>query len=102
MPAFRPKRLPFLIDVCAQWIVNEEETRIAVFMPATPTGQARPGRRPGVALGDADEEVGGEERAEDHHLGDDEEQHPEQLGLDPRAAVGRRGAVVLAVRRPRG
>jgi hypothetical protein len=37
--------------------------------------------RPGVAVGYADEEVGGEERTEDHYLGDDEKQHPEQLWL---------------------
>ena len=50
-----------------------------------------------VALGDADEEVGGEERPEDHHLGDDEKQHPQQRRVDARAAVGRRRAVVLVV-----
>ena len=43
MPAFRPKRLPFLIAVCAQCIVNEEDTRIAVLTPATSTGRLVPG-----------------------------------------------------------
>src|SRR5436305_2651619 len=42
MPAFRPKRLPFLIDVSAQWIVSEEESRIAVFTPATSSGSLVP------------------------------------------------------------
>src|SRR2546421_3792019 len=42
---------------------------------------------PRVGVHDPDEEVGGEERPEDHHLADDEKQHSEQLGLDPRAAV---------------
>src|SRR4029078_1849952 len=44
-----------------------------------------------------DEEVGREERAEHHHLGDDEKQHPEQLGLDARTAVCGRRPVVLVV-----
>src|ERR1700722_15435559 len=43
MPAFSPKRLPRLIDCSAQWIVNDEETRIAVLTPATCTGRCRPG-----------------------------------------------------------
>ena len=37
-------------------------------------------RRPLGALHDPDEEVGREEGPEDHHLGDDEKQHPEQRG----------------------
>src|SRR5439155_23534025 len=54
-------------------------------------------RRPPL-VHDPDEEVGREEGAEDHHLADDEEHHPEQLGLDPRALVGGgRPAVVIAV-----
>ena len=65
---------------------RERGDRIAVFTPATCTGSFVPGRAT-VALGDADEEVGGEERPEDHHLGDDEKQHPQQLGVDARAAV---------------
>jgi len=42
MPAFRPKRLPFLIDVSAQWIVSEDESRIAVLNPATTFGSSVP------------------------------------------------------------
>ncbi len=43
MPAFKPKRLPRLIDVCAQCSVNEEDTRIAVLTPATSSGSCVPG-----------------------------------------------------------
>src|SRR6185312_14499321 len=46
---------------------------------------------------DADEEVRREERPEDHDLGDDEQQHPEQLRLDARGAVGRRWTVVVVL-----
>src|SRR3954452_8190116 len=42
MPACRPKRLPFLIDVCAQCSVSDDETRIAVLTPATATGRSLP------------------------------------------------------------
>ena len=45
MPAFRPKRLPFLIDVSAQCIVTEDESRIAVLTPATATGSLWPSDR---------------------------------------------------------
>jgi hypothetical protein len=38
-PACRPARLSFLIDWSAQWIVNDDVTRIAVFTPATKTGR---------------------------------------------------------------
>ena len=43
IPAFRPQWLPFLIAFWAQWIVNEEDTRIAVLTPATSTGSLVPG-----------------------------------------------------------
>src|SRR5271165_884723 len=43
MPALRPKRLPLAIELCAQWIVNEDDTRIAVLTPATWTGSVVPG-----------------------------------------------------------
>ena len=43
MPALRPRRLPCLIDVSAQCIVTEDESRIAVFTPATATGSSVPG-----------------------------------------------------------
>ena len=55
-------------------------------------------REPVMALGhEADEEVGREEGPEDHDLRDDEEQHPEQLLVHPRAAVGLRRAMVVVV-----
>ena len=44
-------------------------------------------RRPRRVLHDADEEVRREERPEQHRLGDDEEQHAEQLRVDARALV---------------
>src|SRR4051812_35279717 len=44
-------------------------------------------RRPRVAVDDADEEVRGEERPEEHHLGGDEEQHPEGRRAHARALV---------------
>src|SRR5205807_10522957 len=55
---------------------------------------------PRVAFADANEEVRREEGAEDHHLGDDEKQHPEHLRLRARRAVrGRRMiGVVVGVR----
>src|SRR3954451_5204795 len=56
-------------------------------------------REPLVAVHDADEEVGREERAEHHDLADDEKHHPEQLGLDPGALIRRRRAVVVVVGR---
>src|SRR2546429_7779112 len=43
MPAFRPKWLPFLIDVCAQCMVKDDDHRIAVLTPATATGSVVPG-----------------------------------------------------------
>ena len=95
MPAFSPQRLPFLIDVCAQCIVSDEESRIAVLTPAIATGSSCPRPDHWSPCHDPDEEVGREEGPEDHDLRDDEKQHPEQLGLDARAAVGRRRAVVV-------
>src|SRR5437660_588444 len=46
MPAFRPKWLPFLIDVCAQCMVKDDDHRIAVLTPATATGSVVPGAGP--------------------------------------------------------
>ena len=43
MPAFKPKRLPRLIDVWAQCMVSEEDHSTAVFTPATATGSVVPG-----------------------------------------------------------
>jgi hypothetical protein len=42
IPAFRPARLPFLIETCAQCIVSDELSRMAVFTPATATGSSNP------------------------------------------------------------
>ena len=42
MPARRPARLPVLIDVCAQCSVIDEDSRIAVFTPATSLGRSCP------------------------------------------------------------
>src|SRR3954454_10489565 len=53
--------------------------------------------RPGVPLHDADEEVRREERSEEHDLADDEEVHPQGLGIDRRREVRRRRPVVLAL-----
>ena len=50
-----------------------------------------------VVVHDPDEEVGREERSEEHDLGDDEKQHPEELRLDARGEVGRGRPVVLVV-----
>ena len=66
----------------------------------TPGDQLRQLGALGGPLGaahDPDEEVGGEEGPEDHHLGDDEKQHAEQLRLDARGAVGLRRAVAVLV-----
>ena len=79
----RPKRLPCLADSSAQCIVSDEESRIAVLTPAIAFGSSVPCAGHGVALHDPDEEVGREEGPEDHHLGDDEKQHPEQLRARP-------------------
>src|SRR5690606_7913106 len=46
---------------------------------------------------DADEEVRREERAEEHRLGDDEEQDPERGPVDARALVGLGRAVMVLV-----
>src|SRR6059058_3156025 len=46
----------------------------------------------------AHEEVRGEERAEEHDLGRDEEEHPERARVDARALVGSRRAVGFRVR----
>src|SRR6476619_3234717 len=51
------------------------------------------GRR--VRVDDPHEEVDREERAEEHRLGGDEEEHPERRRVEPRAAVRERRAVVL-------
>jgi hypothetical protein len=45
----------------------------------------------------SDEEVGSEKGPENHHLGDDEKQHAQDRGLDPRRAMGGRRTVVFGV-----
>src|ERR1700759_3176974 len=50
MPAFRPNRLPRLIDVSAQWMVSDEESRMAVLTPATASGNFVPGAGHGLWL----------------------------------------------------
>ena len=55
-------------------------------------------RRPGARVDDhAEEEVRGEERPEQHHLGDDEKQDPEGLSVDPRALVRLRRTMVVVL-----
>ena len=81
-PAWRPLRSPRLIDCVAQWIVKLDVTRIAVLTPATKTGNSYGGGRPDrgrVGVDDPDEEVRREERAEQHRLGRDEEEHAERV-----------------------
>ena len=95
MPAFSPKRLPFLIDVSAQCMRDrgrQQDRRVHARDRDRELVALE--REPLVAGHDPDEEVGREEGPEDHDLGDDEEQHPEQLGLDARGAVRRRRPVV--------
>ena len=61
-------------------------------------------RRPRRPVDDAHEEVRGEERAEEHDLRPDEQEHPERARRDARRVVRRRRAVVvvmLGVRRAR-
>src|SRR5215203_2145206 len=55
-------------------------------------GVRRPARR---VDDDPEEEVGGEEGPEKHHLGDDEKEDAERLAVDPRALVGLGWAVVV-------
>ena len=49
-------------------------------------------REPAAVVHDPDEEVGREERSEEHDLRDDEKQHPEELGLHARGARWPRAA----------
>ncbi len=75
--------MPFLIDVSAQCIVKLDVTRISVLMPATNAGRWKPagGQTPvDAVVDDAVEEVDGEERAEEHDLRRDEEEHAEHRG----------------------
>jgi len=97
IPALRPKRLPCRTDTSAQCRVSEEDSRISVLTPGHRLGHGGAVRGPGVVGDDPDEEVGGEERAEDHHLGHDEKEHPERRRVYTRGAVRGRRSVVLAV-----
>ena len=97
IPAFSPNRLPLRTDMSAQCRVSDEDSRMAVLTPGHRLGHLGAGRRPGVVVDDADEEVRGEERAEDHDLGDDEKQHPERRRLHARGAVRGRRSVVLVL-----
>ena len=58
-----------------------------VFISATLTGKSNGVGRPRLVADDADEEVGREERPEQHRLADDEKEDAEQLRVDPRALV---------------
>ena len=69
-----------------------------MLSPATKTGRwNRSGGQSPVdaVVDDAIEEIDREERAEEHDLRRDEEEHPEHRRRDPRAVVDRRRAVVL-------
>ena len=55
--------------------------------PRHEDGKLVPRGRPRLAVRHTDEEVGREERAEEHHLGGDEEEHPERARVDARALV---------------
>ena len=57
----------------------------------------RAGRGPRVPLHDPQEEVGREERSEEHHLGDDEEVDAEGLGVYSRGLIGLGRAVMLVL-----
>ena len=88
-----------LVDLDEQECGAEQErhqhARLQAETVALADGGLRPMHRERGRHEDSDEEVGGEESPEDHDLGYDEEQHPEQLGLNARAAVSGRWAVVL-------
>ena len=68
-----------------------------MLTPATKTGRWKPsGGHVRRVVDDADEEVGREERAEEHDLRRDEQEHPEHARVDARAGVrGRRAVVVV-------
>jgi len=95
MPALKPKAVAFLdrlLGPVDREGRGDEDRRVHA---GDFDGQFGAGSRPRVALGDADEEVGREEGAEDHHLGDDEKEHPEQRRVHARAGVGGWRAVVV-------
>ena len=87
------------MDWSAQCIVKLDVTRMHVFTPATKTGKSYGAGGHGFGrarIDDPHEEVGREERAEEHDLRADEEEHAERPRIDPRALVrGRRPVVVV-------
>ena len=87
-----PARLPRLIDCSAQCIVKLDVRGWRVHA-GDEDGQVERRRRPRlrVRVDDADEEVDREERAEEHRLRGDEEEHPEH-GRARRASSGSRSA----------
>ena len=100
-PAIRPARLFRLMDWSAQCIVKLEDTRMIVFRKREVDRKLVGMRRPLLVRdSDAREEVGREERPEEHDLRGDEEIDAEQARVDARAAVrnGRVGAVSFGVR----
>ena len=95
-----PLRLPRRTDSSAQWTVKLDETRIAVLTAGDRDREVEALRRPRALVGDdAEEEVRGEERPEQHDLRDDEEQDAERLAVDPRALMGLGRTVVLVLAR---
>ena len=76
-------------------MVKLDVTRIAVLTPAMNTGRWNGGSGHGSPAVDADEEIGREERPEQHDLGRDEEEHPEHARVDPRRDVRERRVLVV-------
>ena len=104
MPARKPARCAAL-DRLQRPVHREarghEDRRVH---PGDEDGEARYGCgrpechvRASPRVDDADEEVRGEERAEEHDLRADEEQHPERPRVDARALIRGRRPVVLVV-----
>ena len=99
----KPRRSPRRIDQTANWQVNELVIRMTVATMIGPSGSRmslNDVRRPRL-VGRAGREVGGEEAGEEHHLGGDEQEHPEDRVADPPLGVPatarrapRRGACV--------
>ena len=97
-PAFMPHRLPGLADDQRPVHGQRRGQQDRGVDAGDRLRELRARGGPLVAVDhDPDEEVGREERSEEHHLGDDEKQHPEDLRLDAGAAVRRGRAVVLVV-----
>ena len=97
MPACRPAPVAHLVRVLGPVQRERGRDQDRRVDARDQLRQLRSLGRPVGALHDPDEEVGREEGPEDHHLGDDEKQHPEQRRVHARGAVGRRRAVVLVL-----